>query len=195
MRLVTSDKCLGVVEAATMFPDARWQRCVVHFERNILSAVPREKMGEVAAMPKAISASEDRPAAEGKAEQVAVKRDGMRLTSAAKVLRAGVGETLAYFAFPRGHWRRIRTNNLVERLMREIRRRTRVVGAFPDGRSAVMLAAARLRHVAGTDWGERAYLDMRPLREQDAKTKTAGEGTERATVERATNDVTATVGV
>ena len=90
VRLVTSDKCLGVVEAAaSVFPDARWQRCVVHFERNILSAVPREKMAEVAAMLKAVYASEDRPAAEGKAEQVAAKLTGMRLTSAATVLRAG----------------------------------------------------------------------------------------------------------
>ncbi|WP_246173433.1 IS256 family transposase [Limnoglobus roseus] len=177
VRMVTSDKCLGIVEAAAaVFPDATWQRCVVHFERNILSTVPREKMAEVATMVKAIYASEDRPAAEAKAEQVAAKLDAMRLSSAAKVLRAGVGETLCYFAFPQGHWRRIRTNNLLERLMKEIRRRTRVVGAFPDGHSAVMLAAARLRHVAGTDWGERAYLDMKLLSEQDGKTKTAGEG-------------------
>ncbi len=196
VRLVTSDKCLGVVEAAaSVFPDARWQRCVVHFERNILSAVPRERMAEVAAMLKAVYASEDRPAAEAKAEQVAGKLEAMRLTSAAKVLRAGVGETLSYFAFPRGHWRRVRTNNLLERLMKEIRRRTRVVGAFPDGRSAVMLAAARLRHVAGTDWGERAYLDMKLLRDQDAKTKTAGEGMEEAAVAVTPNDVTETVGV
>jgi putative transposase len=182
VRMVTSDKCLGAVEAAAaVFPDARWQRCVVHFERNILSAVPREKMAEVATMVKAIYASEDRPAAEAKAEQVAAKVDAMRLSSAARVLRAGVGETLSYFAFPQGHWRRIRTNNLLERLMKEIRRRTRVVGAFPDGHSAVMLAAARLRHVAGTDWGERAYLDMKLLSEQDAKTKTAGEGNEPRT--------------
>ena len=89
----------------------------------------------------------------------------------------------------------MRTNNLLERLMKEIRRRTRVVGAFPDGRSAVMLAAARLRHVAGTDWGERAYLDMKLLRDQDAKNKTAGEGTERATAAEATENVTETVGV
>lgn len=195
VRMVTSDKCLGIVEAAaSVFPDARWQRCVVHFERNILSAVPREKMAEVAAMLKAVYASEDRPAADAKAEQVVAKLAAMRLTSAAKVLRAGVGETLTYFAFPRGHWRRVRTNNLLERLMKEIRRRTRVVGAFPDGHSAVMLAAARLRHVAGTDWGERAYLDMKLLRDQDAKTKTAGEGVERATATGATESVTETVG-
>ena len=61
---------------------------------------------------------------------------------------------------PREHWRCLRTNNPLERLLREVRRRTRVVGAFPDGKSALMLAAARLRHVAGTKWGVRRYLDM-----------------------------------
>ena len=168
IRLVVSDKCLGVVEAAAaVYPDARWQRCVVHFERNVLTAVPREKAGEVGAMLRAIYASEDRPAAEAKTEQVAAKLEGMRLGTAARVLRAGAGETFSYFAFPAGHRRRIRTNNLLERLMKEVRRRTRVVGAFPDGRSAVMLAAARLRHVAGTDWSDRAYLDMRLLRDHD----------------------------
>jgi transposase-like protein len=68
-------------------------------------------------------------------------------------------------AFPREHWTRIRTNNVLERIMREIRRRTRVVGAFPDGDSAVTLVAARLRHIAGTKWGDRVYLDMSRLQE------------------------------
>jgi len=69
-------------------------------------------------------------------------------------------------SFPREHWLRIRTNNPLERIMREIRRRTRVVGSFPDGQSALMLSAARLRHVAGTRWGTRRYLDMNRLHEQ-----------------------------
>ncbi len=69
--------------------------------------------------------------------------------------------------YPREHWRSIHTNNPLERVMREIRRRTRVVGAFPDGNSALMLVAARLRHVASTKWGTRRYLDMGRLAEQD----------------------------
>jgi transposase-like protein len=64
------------------------------------------------------------------------------------------------------HWRRIRTNNPLERIMREIRRRTRVVGAFPDGESALNLAAARLRHVAGSQWSTRRYLNMDLLKEE-----------------------------
>jgi transposase-like protein len=85
---------------------------------------------------------------------------------------AGV-ETLAYMAFPREHWMKIRTNNMLERIMREIRRRTRVVGNFPDGRSALMLVAARLRHIAGTKWGTKRYLDMERLREQEVEELTA----------------------
>ena len=108
------------------------------------------------------------------AVQEGAKLDGLRLGTAARVLRAGVGETLAYLGFPRGHWRRIRTNNLLERLMKEVWRRTRVVGAFPDGRSAVMLAAARLRHVAGTGWSDRAYLYMRLLRDHDREREAMG---------------------
>jgi transposase-like protein len=85
------------------------------------------------------------------------------------VLNSGIDETLAYMAFPREHWTRLRTNNALERLMREIRRRTRVVGNFPDGRSALMLVAARLRHVAGTKWGTRRYLDMDRLRREESR--------------------------
>ena len=78
--------------------------------------------------------------------------------------------------FPSEHWRQIRTNNPLERIMREIRRRTRVVGAFPDGQSALMLVAARLRHIAGTRWGTRRYLDMDRLREQEQEAVVAATG-------------------
>jgi len=99
-----------------------------------------------------------------KAEQVAVKLKEMKLADAAALVAAGIEETLFYYAFPREHWR-LRTNNPLERILREVRRRTRAVGAFPDGKSALMLAAARLRHVAGTKWGTRRYLDMNRLAE------------------------------
>lgn len=166
VRLVTSDKCLGLVEVLPEFyPEADWQRCVVHWYRNAGSEVPRHRMKEVMAMLKAIHAQEDREAAEKKAMDVVEKLRAMKLQKAAKVVEEGVSETLRYMAYPREHWTRIRTNNALERLMREIRRRTRVVGAFPDGNSALMLVAARLRHVAGTKWGTRKYLDMERLQE------------------------------
>ena len=74
----------------------------------------------------------------------------MKLREAAKKVEDNIEETLTYCDFPSEHWTRIRTNNVIERLNREIRRRTRVVGCFPDGHSALMLVCARLRHVAGT---------------------------------------------
>src|SRR5262245_14603170 len=166
VRLFVSDRCLGLVESlADFYPEAAWQRCVVHFYRNVFTIVPQGKLKEVAAMLKAIHAQEDAASARAKAEQVIAKLEGMRLGKAASVVRGGVAETLSYMAFPREHWRSLRTNNMLERLMRELRRRTRVVGCFPDGESALMLVSARLRHVAGTKWGLRRYLDMERLRE------------------------------
>jgi transposase-like protein len=168
VRLVISDKCLGLVEAlGEFFPEAKWQRCMVHWYRNVFTAVPKGKVKAVAAMLKAIHAQEDRQAARRKAEDVVEKLEAMKLDKAARIVREGVEETLTYMAFPTEHWRQIRTNNPLERIMREIRRRTRVVGAFPDGRSALMLVAARLRHIAGTRWGTKRYLDMQRLREQE----------------------------
>ena len=82
-----------------------------------------------------------------------------------QIVRKGIDDTLAYYDFPDAHWRRIRTNNPLERILREVRRRTRVVGAFPDGNSALMLVAARLRHIGGTRWRTRRYLNMDLLKE------------------------------
>ena len=166
VRLVTSDKCLGLVEAlGEFYPEADWQRCMVHWYRNVSTAVPNGKSKEVMAMLKAIHAQEDREAAEKKAVDVVAKLKTMKLTKAARIVEDGASETLSYMDYPREHWTRIRTNNPLERLMREIRRRTRVVGAFPDGNSALMLVAARLRHVAGTRWGTRKYMNMSRLTE------------------------------
>ena len=166
VQLIISDKCIGLVEAASEFyPEARWQRCIVHFYRNVFTVVPKGKVREVAAMLKAIHAQEDRVEASRKADAVAAKLEGMKLKEAAAIVREGAVETLSYYAFPAEHWRQIRTNNPLERLMREIRRRTRVVGCFPDGQSALMLAAARLRHIAGTRWGTKRYMSMTRLDE------------------------------
>jgi len=167
VELFVSDKCLGLVESLVDFyPEAKWQRCVVHFYRNVFTVVPKSKVKNVAAMLKAIHAQEDRVAAEEKVAAVVKKLNELKLTQAAGIVEQGAAETLSYYAFPSQHWRSLRTNNPLERLMREIRRRTRVVGAFPDGKSALMLVAARLRHVAGTKWGARRYMNMDRLKEQ-----------------------------
>ena len=123
---------------------------------------------DVALLLKAIHAQEDLEAARRKAGEVVARLHSMRLGKAAELVETAVSETLAYYAFPEEHWRRIRTNNPLERIMREIRRRTRVVGAFPDGNSALNLAAARLRHIAGTRWSTKRYLNMQLLKQRNA---------------------------
>ena len=166
VRMFTGDKAAGMVGSiAEVVPGARYQRCTVHFYRNALAKVPKSKRSQVAAMLKAIHAMESREAASAKAESVAAELESMRLKEDAKVVREGFAETLTYCAMPREHWRRIRTNNVVERLNRKIRRRTRVVGTFPDGKSALMLVAARLKYVADSEWGSRRYLDASLLKE------------------------------
>ena len=173
VQLTISDKCLGLVESiGEMFPEARWQRCAVHFYRNVFTMVPKGKVKDVAAMLKAIHAQEDRKEAQAKATTVHKKLVQMRLKKAAELLQDGIEETLSYYSFPREHWRHIKTNNPLERILREVRRRTRVVGAFPDGHSALMLVAARLRHVAGTKWGTKKYLDTGLLKLSEATAST-----------------------
>ena len=168
VRLMISDACLGLVESiAEVFPDADWQRCAVHFYRNVFSHVPRGKVREVAAMLKAIHAQENREAAESKSKDVIKKLQAMKLKAAAELVEGSVHETLAYYGYPPQHWLKIKTNNPMERLLKEARRRTKVVGAFPDGNSALMLVAARLRHVSSTHWGTRKYMNMKRLNEMD----------------------------
>jgi len=164
VQLVIGDKCLGMLEAVgEVFPEAKYQRCIVHFYRNVFSVAPRSKMKLVAKMLKAIHAQESKAAARIKAKQVVAALQEMKLKEAAAKVESSIEETLTYADFPFEHGTRIRTNNVIERLNREIRRRTRVVGTFPDGNSALMLVCARLRHVAGTQWGNKKYMSMKHL--------------------------------
>ena len=142
VKLMVGDKCLGMCNAvAEVFPEAKYQRCTVHFYRNVFSVTPRKHTREVSRMLKAIHAQESK--------------------EAAKKVEDGIEETLTYMDFPSQHWLKIRTNNVIERMNREIRRRTHVVGTFPDGKSALMLVCARLRYVSGKEWGTKRYLCMK----------------------------------
>ena len=124
-------------------------------------------------MLKAIHAQENRKAAQEKAEAVIADLRAQHLTRAADLIEDSIGETLTYYRFPDSHWRKIRTNNPLERIMKEIRRRTRVVGAFPDGQSCLNLAAARLRHIAAGKWSSRKYMSMAPLYQEQNQTQGA----------------------
>ena len=155
VKLIIGDKNLGMVESiGEVFPNARYQRCTVHMYRNICSVVPRKTVKEVAKMLKAIHAQENKAAAKEKAKSVISRLREMKLNKAADKLENGLEETLTYMDFPSEHWLRIRTNNVIERVNRKIKRRTRVIGTFPDGESALMLVCARLRYIASNDWGK-----------------------------------------
>ena len=139
-----------------VFPEAKYQRCIVHFYRNVFSVVPKSKVKLVAKMLKAIHAQESKKAAREKAKAVVAELQATKLKEAAKKIEDGIEETLTYADFPSEHWTRIRTNNVIERLNREIRRRTRVVGCFPDGK-LFLSDDAEVRALAeGMHWLEAA---------------------------------------
>ena len=117
-------------------------------------------------MLKAIHAQENKNTACIKAQAVAQQLREMKLTPAKKI-ETRIDEMLTYMDYPAQHWNKIRTTNLIERVNREIKRRTRVIGAFPDGQSALMLVCTRLRYIAGTDWGAKRYLNMQHLFEME----------------------------
>lgn len=173
--LVISDKSPGLIEVLPEFyPEARWQRCVVHFYRNVFHMVPHNKVKEVATMLKAIHAQENLEEARKKRDTITQKLRDMKLKQAADILAGSGDETFSYYYYPVEHWKKIRTNNGLERIMKEIRRRTRVVGSFPDGNSALMLVAARLRHIASKTWSSRLYLNMDFLKDVFQETDLAG---------------------
>lgn len=108
VRLIVGDKCLGMVDAAAeVFPQTRYQRCTVHFCRNIFSVTPRNRMKLVAKMLRAIHAQESKAAAREKAKQVAKDLRDMKLKEAAKKVEASIEETLSCVDFPYEHWVRI----------------------------------------------------------------------------------------
>lgn len=168
VRLFIGDKNLGMLETLNeVFPESRYQRCVVHFYRNVFSVVPHSKIRSVSMLLKAIHSQESKESARAKAKEVSRKLREMRLSLAAKKVDDGIEETLTFMEFPSEHWSRIRTNNMLERVNRELKRRTRAIGAFPDGQSALMLVCARLRHVAASEWGTKRYMNMDHLREME----------------------------
>ena len=172
-RVMVGDKCLGLVEAIReVFPDTKYQRCIVHFMRNVFCNVPRTRGKEIGAKLKAIFAQEDREACLRKAEEVAQFLRDNKMKTAASTLESGIQEALTYTNYPHEHWLKIRSNNGIERINREIRRRTNAVGAFPDGNSALMLVCARLRFISASEWGVKTYLNMERLYEMERERET-----------------------
>jgi putative transposase len=162
VRLVVSDDHEGIKAAVSgELPGAGWQRCVVHFERNVLSHVPASEMSEVADDLKAIFKVRREKTARTLAEEFG-EFYGKRFPKAVSVFEAGIEEALAYLSFPGSHHAKLRTTNMLERLFKEVKRRTRVVGVFPNETSASTLAT-EIALRSSEEWALRRYLTMDAL--------------------------------
>jgi transposase-like protein len=142
--LVISDAHAGLKEAiAGCLPGASWQRCRTHFMRNLLARVPRSAQGLVGTLVRSIFVQPDSESVRAQHEQIAAQLDG-KFGQAAQLLADASEEILAFTGLPKEHWRQIWSNNPLERLNREIRRRTDVVGIFPNRAATVRLVGAVL---------------------------------------------------
>ncbi len=146
-------------------PGAEWQRCVVHFERNVLAHVPASSMAEVAQDIKAIFKVRRVKTAKALAEEF-VELYGGRFPKAVSVFEAGIEEALTYLSYPGSHHAKLRTTNMLERLFKEVKRRTRVVGVFPNETSASTLTTAVVLR-SSEEWALRRYLTMDALQGMD----------------------------
>lgn len=143
--LVTSDAHEGLKEAIrTVLVGATWQRCRVHFMRNLLAQVPKSAQPMVAALVRTIFAQPDKASAHAQLAAVAANLAG-RFPKAAQLLLEAEEDILAYLAFPAEHRRQLHSTNPLERLNREIGRRTDVVGIFPNRAAVIRLAGAVLQ--------------------------------------------------
>ena len=159
VQLVIADAHGGLAAAVRKhLPEVRQQRCTVHLERNVLAKTPQRLRGRMA---REVSRIFDSPSlAEAKAHLEQLKLGlGKQLPEAMACLEGGFAAATQFYAFPKSHWRRIRSTNGLERLHGEIQRRIRAVGAFPDRKSALRLITAVALHVTGI-WSDRRYLDI-----------------------------------
>ena len=162
VRLVVSDDHEGIKAAvAGELPGVKWQRCIVHFERKVLAHVPASSTAEVAEDLKAIFKVRRQKTARALAEEF-VELHGKRFPKAVSVFEAGIEDALSYLSFPGSHHARIRTTNMLERLFKEVKRRTRVVGVFPNERSASTLAT-EIALRSSEEWALKRYLTMDAL--------------------------------
>jgi putative transposase len=144
VKLVCSDALPGLVDAiAATLPGACWQRCRTHFMRNLLTRVPKSAQSFVATMVRTIFAQPDAATVREQHARI-VDQLQTRFPEAAALLDEAGADLLAFTGFPKEHWRQLWSNNSLERLNKEIRRRTDVVGIFPDRASIVRLVGAVL---------------------------------------------------
>jgi len=144
VKLVSSDAHPGLVDAiAATLPGASWQRCRTHFMRNLLTRVPKSAQSFVATMVRTIFAQPDAQTVHEQHARI-VEQLRTRFPEAAELLDEAAADLLAFTSFPKEHWRQVWSNNSLERLNKEIRRRTDVVGIFPDRAAIIRLVGAVL---------------------------------------------------
>lgn len=162
VKLVVSEDHEGIKSAVSgELPGVDWQRCVVHFERNVLSHVPASSTGEVAEDLKAIFKVRREKTARALAEEF-LKLYAKRFPKAVAVFEAGIGDALTYLGYPGSHHARLRTTNMLEGLFREVKRRRRVVGVFPSETSAATLGT-EIALRSSEEWPLKRYLNMEAL--------------------------------
>jgi transposase-like protein len=145
VRLVISDAHEGLKAAIRRcFQGASWQRCRVHYARNLLAKIPRANQQMVAAAFRSIFALTDPTEIEARWDEVTDLLDGHGFTKAAGSMRSARDKVLAFRSFPQAHWRKIWSNNPLERLNKEIKRRSNVVGIFPNDTAVIRLIGAVL---------------------------------------------------
>jgi putative transposase len=159
VKLVISDAHAGLkASIARVFAGASWQRCKVHLARNILATVGHAHKDMVAATVRTIYAQPDADATRAQLHEVVGMLES-RFPKAAEILAGAEGDVTAYAAFPRAHWRKISSTNPLERINKEIKRRSNVVGIFPDDAAVIRLVGAVLLE-QHDEWAvaERRYL-------------------------------------
>lgn len=158
-KLVISDAHSGLIAAIKKsFIGSGWQRCKVHFMRNILAHVPHKSKGEFAAMLKEIWLAPNIKQARWRADKL-IKEYGDHFAKAIEILESGLEDSLSFYAFETIDHRKISSTNMLERLNKEIRRRTRVVGIFPSESSYLRLVTMYLIEYS-EDWSSsRRYID------------------------------------
>jgi len=162
-QLVIADEHAGLINAVRKkLPEAKRQRCTVHFTRNVAAKVPKRLRKRVAVETSAIFKSDGLEAAK-EAQATFVKRWAKELPEAVECLENGFKDAATFFAFPKEHWMRLRSTNGLERLHGEIKRRTKSISAFPDRASALRLITAVAMRATST-WADRRYLNMSLLR-------------------------------
>ena len=171
VKLVISDAHTGLKNAVRKVLKVEWQRCKVHFYRNVLVHVPKRSQGEVSEAMKAVFVQRDEKSAKTKAADL-VRQFQSRFAKAMEIFEAGIDNVLSYLHYPQPHRVRISSTNPLERLNLEIRRRTRVVGIFPNPAACLRLIGMLLVE-KNDDWltDDKAYLtfDDAPVEESAAK--------------------------